>query len=172
MESDVAPDHNMIREELDEDVKYLLSNYPMASIILSYPDVSSGQLIAYANQEIHSGQLEDYEVPTWLFDREFNGLVLDDANPGTIDSPWKTARKGFTSARPGNTVFFRKGVYRDPRTIKLPVINSSPQTRMFFKGYPGEEAIICGGELKNNPADWTHITGDIYMTRTVGETGP
>ena len=76
----------MIREELDEDVKYLLSNYPMASIILSYPDPFSGQLVAYANQNIDSGPLEDYEVPPWLGDREFSGLVLEDANHGADGS--------------------------------------------------------------------------------------
>jgi len=37
-----------------------------------------------------------------------NGL---DSNPGTIDKPWKTWGKGFTSASPGDIVYFRGGVY-------------------------------------------------------------
>jgi sigma-B regulation protein RsbU (phosphoserine phosphatase) len=78
MESGGAPAPNAIKEELDSDAKYLLSDYPMASIILSYPDPMSGRIVAYANQNSNSGPLEDYEVPAWLGEREFSGLVLED----------------------------------------------------------------------------------------------
>lgn len=86
MESDGFPDPDAIREEVDADVKYLLSNYPMASIILSYPDPSSGRLVTYSSMNENSGQLEDYEIPPWLGDREFSGLVLEDDYSGSKES--------------------------------------------------------------------------------------
>jgi len=82
MESGSAPAPNALKKELDADARYLLSDYPMASIILSYQDPVGGQTVAYANQNVNSGQLEGYEVPHWLGDREFSGLVLDDTKPG------------------------------------------------------------------------------------------
>jgi len=86
MESGGVPTPNTIKEELDADAKYLLSDYPMASIILRYPDPVSNQAVTYANQNLDSGQLEDYEVPQWLGDREFSGLVSEDRNAGTGES--------------------------------------------------------------------------------------
>jgi sigma-B regulation protein RsbU (phosphoserine phosphatase) len=82
MESGGVPAPDEIKEELDADAKYLLSDYPMASIVLSYPDPMSGRIVAYANQNLNSGPLENYETPGWLGGREFSGLVLDDTNSG------------------------------------------------------------------------------------------
>lgn len=40
-----------------------------------------------------------------------------DGNPGTAEKPWMTALKAFSSAEPGDTVVFRRGVYRLPRPV-------------------------------------------------------
>ncbi len=35
----------------------------------------------------------------------------DDNNPGTFTQPWATWNKAFLTAQPGDTVYFRGGVY-------------------------------------------------------------
>ena len=35
----------------------------------------------------------------------------DDNNPGTLSQPWATWNKAFLTAQPGDTVYFRGGVY-------------------------------------------------------------
>ncbi len=96
MESGGAPTPDAIKKELDADAIYLLSDYPMASIILSCPDLVSGRMVSYANQSSSSSQLEDYEIPRWLENREFSGLVLEKGNPGTPGS--RLFLKSFTSS--------------------------------------------------------------------------
>ena len=96
MSSGGSPAPDAIKEEMDADAKYLLSDYPMASIILSYPDPVTGRRVNYANQNSNSGQLEDYEIPGWLGDEEFSGLVLEDTHQGAHES--KLFLKSFTSS--------------------------------------------------------------------------
>jgi hypothetical protein len=43
----------------------------------------------------------DYYVAPWG----------DDTNPGTFEEPWSTWQKAFETAKPGNVVYFRGGVY-------------------------------------------------------------
>ena len=38
-------------------------------------------------------------------------LIANDNNPGTFDQPWRTWQKAFSEAQPGDTVYFRGGVY-------------------------------------------------------------
>lgn len=94
-----------------------------------------------------------------------NGLggAPSDANPGTISQPWLTATKGFSGALPGDTVYFRAGVYRlgdkvigiDAKISKLATATS----RICFAGYPDETAVIKGMILKNNPQEWQVVPG-------------
>jgi sigma-B regulation protein RsbU (phosphoserine phosphatase) len=96
MTSGSSPRPDAIKEELDSDARYLLSEYPMASIILSYPDPLTGRTVHYANQNLNSGELEDYATPGWLGDEEFSGLVMEDMHRGSHES--RLFLKSFTSS--------------------------------------------------------------------------
>lgn len=87
--------------------------------------------------ETHRGQ-------TFHVDVNSLGGPCSDSNPGTADRPWKTALKAFSTARQGDTVIFRRGIYRVSRTIltsdlKLDSTRAEP---IIFKAPKGEEAVI------------------------------
>jgi sigma-B regulation protein RsbU (phosphoserine phosphatase) len=90
------PTPDALKEQLDSDAKYLLSAYPSASIILSFPDPHTNKLIAYGNQSSLPGQLNGYQIPPWLGDREFSGLVLEDTRPE--NSPTRLFLRSFVSS--------------------------------------------------------------------------
>ena len=58
-----------------------------------------------------------------------------DANPGTIDAPWKTPQHAVETAPTGTTIYLRAGTYR-PMTIE--------RSGLTLLGYPGETAIVSG----------------------------
>jgi sigma-B regulation protein RsbU (phosphoserine phosphatase) len=74
-----APNPDSLKEMLDSDAKYLLSSYPLASIILRFTDPANNRIMVYGNQSTSPDEMKDYRIPRWLADREFSGLVLDDA---------------------------------------------------------------------------------------------
>ena len=80
----------------------------------------------------------------------------DDNNPGTIDKSWGTWAKAFSTAQPGDTVYFRSGTWHPkevfPRT-NTAVLHSPDQApksgyngtankKICFFNYPGEEPIL------------------------------
>lgn len=86
------------------------------------------------------------------------GGPCSDANPGTAEHPWQTAMKAFTTAGPGDTVVFRRGVYRLPRTVLTSDLKLDPSRTepVVFKALPAEQAVIT--VLKPIAAkDWTKI---------------
>ena len=68
------PSSAALKEKLDADAKYILGAYPSASVILRFPENNRGR-IRYVSQSLRSEPLDDYSVPAWLNEREFNGLV-------------------------------------------------------------------------------------------------
>jgi phosphoserine phosphatase RsbU/P len=75
------PSPAAMKDILDSDAKYLLGSYPSAVIILRFPDPATNRLITYANQNLSSGGMNDYQIPHWIGDREFSGLVAEDMQP-------------------------------------------------------------------------------------------
>lgn len=71
-----------------------------------------------------------------------NGL---DTNPGTLALPWKTIQKAATSLQAGDTVFVRKGVYKERVTIT--VSGSAVGGMITFRNYGTERAIIDATKL-------------------------
>jgi len=79
-----------------------------------------------------------------------------DSNPGTFSQPWATWQKAFTSTsvQPGDTVFFRGGVY--PATVKngLGIQGTRSGTQnlwIVYMNYPGEDPILdCGNLVKSD----------------------
>jgi len=69
----------------------------------------------------------------------------NDSNAGTIDSPWRSCQKAFDSVRPGDTVYFRGGVYMVPSDHKGGYTLTKSGTEsdtIFFMNHPGEVPII------------------------------
>lgn len=65
----------------------------------------------------------------------------DDANAGTLESPWKTVNRAASSARAGDTVLIRDGTYEITEQIR--VANSgTADAPITFKGYANEVAVI------------------------------
>ncbi|MGR8933160.1 MAG: right-handed parallel beta-helix repeat-containing protein [Gammaproteobacteria bacterium] len=69
----------------------------------------------------------------------------DDANPGTILSPWRTIQKAANSAVAGSVVYVRGGVYHERITVR--VSGSATQGYTVLRNYPGEKAIVDGTGL-------------------------
>lgn len=71
-----------LKEELDADTKYLLGQYPSASIFLRFQDPATNKFETYSNQNYSKEQLDEYSVPQWLENEGFfNGLAIEDSNP-------------------------------------------------------------------------------------------
>lgn len=77
-----TPVPRKLQDKLDADAQYLLAAYPSASITLSYSDPARGRAIRYVNRGSGEGNGQSYQIPRWLGDREFSGLVLDDTASG------------------------------------------------------------------------------------------
>ncbi|MBI5396840.1 MAG: right-handed parallel beta-helix repeat-containing protein [Verrucomicrobia bacterium] len=94
----------------------------------------------------HSSSGAEPAAPGHTFYVDVNSLggQCDDANPGAADRPWRTTLKAFSSVRPGDTVIFRRGTYRLPRTLHTSDLKLDPsQTApVVFKAPAGEQAVI------------------------------
>lgn len=71
-----------LKAALDRDVRYLLGTYPFASVILRCTDTASGKVYIFGDRNVNAEALKDYQIPPWLGNREFYGLVLEDAQIG------------------------------------------------------------------------------------------
>jgi hypothetical protein len=70
----------------------------------------------------------------------------NDANPGTMEAPWKTIQKAANEAVSGTTVFVRKGIYHE--LVHLHKSGSASAGYITFRSYPGETAILDGKDLQ------------------------
>jgi sigma-B regulation protein RsbU (phosphoserine phosphatase) len=70
----------------DRDAKYLLGSYRTASIVLRLWDPATGKGQAYGVGNVQP-DLTDYQVPRWIGDHEFSGLVYEDLQPAIYQNP-------------------------------------------------------------------------------------
>jgi hypothetical protein len=88
-------------------------------------------------------------VPARLFQsggRVFYVAVSgSDANPGSLTSPWRTIRKAAKTLVAGDTVYIRKGTYRERVVPKNSGTDADHPIR--YASYPGERATIDGTGL-------------------------
>jgi len=68
----------------------------------------------------------------------------NDANTGTIDSPWRTIQKAAEALVAGDTAYIRAGVYRE-RVV--PRNSGSAGNYITYAAYPGETATIDGSGI-------------------------
>src|SRR5437867_3828768 len=92
-----------------------------------------------------------------------------DSNPGTLTAPFKTIQRALdgstSSAKAGDTVYVRGGVYRgvvDPYYAVLsPVAAGLPGQPITIQAYQGEKAILKGSQIATN---WTLVTDPEFTT--------
>lgn len=101
-----------------------------------------------------------------------------DANPGTIDRPWRTLAKGLTSIHEGQTLYLRGGRYTGNFDGPLP--EGSPSSRITVMSYPGEHATIAGliwfeapdyWTIRDLTFTWAGGSFDEHMVKVQGGTG-
>lgn len=68
-----------------------------------------------------------------------------DAGPGTMSSPWATIQHAANTARAGDTVFVRGGIYN--ALTSFPQSGNSAAGYITFESYPGETATVDGTGL-------------------------
>lgn len=86
-----------------------------------------------------------------------------DSNPGTMTSPWRTIQKAADTLVAGDTVYVRKGVYKEMVAPKNSGTNAN--ARITYASYPGETATINGkGISVPEYVGLFHIEGKRYIT--------
>ena len=74
----------------------------------------------------------------------------NDANPGTLLSPWKTIQKAADTLQPGDTVFVRRGTYKGLVNINVSGTAGSPIT---FTNYANEKPVMDATGIAPPPDD-------------------
>lgn len=82
----------------------------------------------------------------------------NNANPGTIVKPWKTIQFAAERLTAGDTVYIRKGTYKE-RVV--PQNSGAADKYITYSAYPGEEAVIDGAGVELP-------TGDLYGLIGIG----
>ncbi|MGA7622904.1 MAG: DUF1565 domain-containing protein [Candidatus Acidiferrales bacterium] len=80
----------------------------------------------------------------------------NDANSGSITSPWRTIQHAANSVKAGDTVYVRAGVYNE--VVSIPASGSASAGSITFSSYPGELASIDGTGLSIPNAQWGLVT--------------
>lgn len=85
----------------------------------------------------------------------------NNANSGTIGSPWQTIIRALQEAKPGDTVFLRDGIYRQDENLNQSYFADSAtgQARITLAAYPGETPVITSMQLAEDTQDWTPVAG-------------
>ncbi|MBN2355663.1 right-handed parallel beta-helix repeat-containing protein [candidate division KSB1 bacterium] len=77
---------------------------------------------------------------TYYVDR--NHTTANDANPGTLNSPWKTIQHAASTAVAGDTVYIRAGIYNE--SVFFEHSGNAATGYILFSAYAGETPVIDG----------------------------
>ena len=72
-----------------------------------------------------------------------------DDNPGTAQSPWKTINRSLKDVKPGDTVYIKKGTYRE-YVVLNPAAGAGGKSyaqMLSFIAFPGDDVIIKGSNV-------------------------
>ena len=133
-----------LKSILDRDSKYLLASYPSASIILRYQDSGVERSNVIGSGSVKADLLSTYQVPRWTWDKDFYGLVLEDAQP-------ELYRDGNSQARNGGAkrLFIRSFVISDYRSeFQFSLEVSVPFDRYMLdrlKAALGQDLLLANG---------------------------
>ncbi|UCH33795.1 MAG: right-handed parallel beta-helix repeat-containing protein, partial [Armatimonadota bacterium] len=83
-----------------------------------------------------------------------------DANPGTLEKPFRTIQRAADVMKPGDTCFARAGVYRE--TVR-PATSGEQGKPITFAAYEDEEVVISGADPITG---WRPADGRIYRAAT------
>jgi hypothetical protein len=83
----------------------------------------------------------------------------NDANAGSLASPWRNIQKAASVMQAGDKCFIRGGTYREKIT---PTNSGSAGSPITFEGYSSEEVIVSGFDVVNSA--WALHAGNIYKT--------
>ena len=95
-----------------------------------------------------------------------------DANPGTLDSPWKTLQKAFSTLQPGQIAYLRAGTYGTKCAASTFTRAGTASAPITVRGYPGERAVLNGQvRLEGSYMRLSHIVMEGPSCGTWGDTG-
>ncbi|MBP1597682.1 MAG: serine phosphatase [Acidobacteria bacterium] len=88
-----------LKTMLEQDARYLLSMYRAASVVLRARDPATGGNLVFSAGRARPDP-DAYQLPRWLSDREWNGLVYEDMQPAIYGlTPRKNERPGMLCLR-------------------------------------------------------------------------
>ena len=108
----------------------------------------------------------EMEKPARTF---YVSLKGNDKNDGrTLETAWKTVRRGVRELRAGDTLLIDEGEYRTPetginvkdKTVGYSVQCGKPGSPIRIAGMPGKEVVLTGADFLPNPA--TPAQGRVY----------
>ena len=96
----------------------------------------------------------------------------NDSNPGTLAQPWASWNEAFTSTsvQPGDTVFFRGGVYQTTVVTGLgirPTRNGTVDNWIVYINYPGEVPILDCGNITTGDIVYSGLRNDGISIRGI-----
>jgi len=111
--------------------------------------LSTSVIIGFAGPVVAEGTIYTYNAE--LLGSATSASVFyvapdgDDADPGTVDQPWRTIQHAAETLVAGDTVFIRGGVYKE-QAITVHDGNSV-NGYIVFSAYPGETPILDGTDV-------------------------
>ena len=84
-----------------------------------------------------------------------------DANPGTRELPWGNWTHAVSQVQPGDTVYFREGIYRERVVIET---SGEPEKCITFRNVPDEEVHLWFSKNLSDPADWRDQGNNRWFT--------
>jgi len=90
----------------------------------------------------------------------------NDNNQGTLNNPWSTWSKAFETAKPGDTIFFRGGVYSYPLPSGNigPVNSGTSSAWIHFLNFPGEVPILdCSNKTRTTYSYALYLNSKSYI---------
>ncbi|MDQ4044485.1 MAG: DNRLRE domain-containing protein, partial [Chloroflexota bacterium] len=86
----------------------------------------------------------------------------DDANPGTLERPWRTLPHAIPHLRAGQTLYVRGGEYHGDVMLRGSILApGTPTARITIMAYPGENPVIRGLVQLSNAAHYTWDNLDV-----------
>ena len=73
----------------------------------------------------------------------------NDANPGTLNQPFKSFKKGVSQLQPGDTLYIRGGLYTEQIDLQTPNKTGTAGNYITIGGYPGETVTLKFSDTLN-----------------------
>lgn len=86
-----------------------------------------------------------------------NNPTADDANPGTLERPWRSIGKAASTVLPGDTVMVHDGVYREQVSLSR---SGRPDAPITFQATNGKVTVTGSDPISG----WVRHAGHVYRT--------